>query len=80
MLTLSRERVAMGFDRPFLDTDNHVVLAGVRRSLTDNVRWRSRCPGRGVAMGFDRLFLDTDNHVALAGFRVHQRLGAGGGR
>ena len=31
-------------------------------------------------MGFDRLFLDTDNHVALAGFRVHQRLGAGGGR
>ena len=29
-LALSRERVPMGFDRLFLDTENHVVLASVR--------------------------------------------------
>src|SRR5450759_5280793 len=43
--------------------------ASVRGSLTDNVRWRSRCPGRGRLWGLTGLFLDTDNHVALAGVR-----------
>jgi hypothetical protein len=35
---LSRERVAMEFDQLFLDADSRVMLAGVRRKLTDNVR------------------------------------------
>jgi hypothetical protein len=41
----------------------------VSGKLTDNVRWRSRCPGRRWLWGYPDSFLDTNNHVVLAGVR-----------
>src|ERR1017187_9164733 len=64
------------------------ALAGVRGKLTDNVRWRSRCPGRGWLWGLTRPFprykttmwrwrvLEESSRTTFAGAHVVQ--GEGG--
>ena len=58
----------MGLSRLFLDTDNHVALAGVRRVAHGQRSLVLTLSRERVAMGvWPDLFLDTDNQVALTG-------------